>query len=98
MKKKKADKQITITGIVTAADWDEDDNIIAVTLSTSDEQEYLVSNKARGKNLLDLVQDEVAVTGTLSTDENGKQVITVKKYAVLEKEKDEWDEEWEEGS
>jgi len=82
MKRGKASQQVTITGIVTAADWGEDDNIIAVTISTADEKEYLVDGTPKGEELLEFVYKNVRVTGTIKDD--GDDIISVKSYEVLD--------------
>jgi len=84
MRRGKAGQQVTITGIVTAADWDEDDAIIAVTISTADENEYLVDETPKGGELLELVCRNVRVTGTLEDDGVGDKIISVKSYELLD--------------
>lgn len=83
MKRGKAGQQVTITGIVTAADWDEDHDIIAVTISTADEEEYLVDGTPKGEELLEFVCKNVRVTGSIE-DDDGDKIISVKSYEVLD--------------
>ncbi len=85
MKKKKASRQIAISGIVTAAAWDKDATVTAVSISTHDEQEYLISSRGKGKELLKLVQKEVELTGSVRKREDGTQVLTVRSYRVVER-------------
>jgi hypothetical protein len=84
MKRGKTSQQVTITGIVTAADWDEHDDIIAVTISTADEDEYLVDGTPKGEELLELVCKNVSVTGTVEDDGDGEKIISIKSYEVLD--------------
>ena len=84
MKQGKAGQQVIITGIVTAAQWDEDDDIVAVTISTPDEEEYLVDGTPKGEELLELIYQNVRVTGTVEDDGDGDKIISVKSYEVLD--------------
>jgi hypothetical protein len=72
----------TLTGIVIAADWSDEQEVIATALATPDEKEYRISGNRKGKELLDHLQRQVEVTGPLSMDEKGRQVITVRRYIV----------------
>jgi|YNPNPStandDraft_1061719.scaffolds.fasta_scaffold03155_5 hypothetical protein len=91
MKKKKESKLVRISGIVTAAGWDDDAAITAVSISTRDEQEYLVVNRGKGRELLGLVQKEVEVTGTVRKKEDGTRLLTIRSYRLVERDDDERD-------
>ncbi|MGA1796321.1 MAG: hypothetical protein ACMUIL_10735 [bacterium] len=86
MKSKVSKKKVTLTGIITAVDWDEDDNVIAVSISTPDEEEYIIEDTPEGAELLDLVFQNIRVTGVIEEDEYGDKIITVESYEVLEEE------------
>jgi len=68
---------ITIRGIVTPVDWDEKGNVVATAISTHTEEEYLVINDSKGKELLNLIQEAVEVSG-LVRELVGIKVSTVK--------------------
>ena len=68
---------ITIRGIVTPVDWDEKGNVVATAISTHTEEEYLVINDSKAKELLNLIQEAVEVSG-LVTELVGIKIITVK--------------------
>lgn len=72
----------TLTGIVIPADWNDDQEVIAAALATADEKEYRIDLNRKGRELLDHLQHQVEVTGSLSEDEKGRRVITVRRYAV----------------
>lgn len=78
-----AGETVTITGVVQAVDWDEEDNVIAVTIST-DDGEFYVENSGKGVELLKMVDKKVKVTGNVSTDEDGFKTITVNSFEVVE--------------
>ncbi len=72
----------TLTGILIPADWNDDQEVVAVALATPDEKEYRIDANRKGRELLDYLQHQVEVTGPLSEDEKGRRVITVRRYSV----------------
>jgi hypothetical protein len=78
----KSRNEATITGIVTASEWDDDDNIIAVAISTEDE-DYIVELNKLGAELFDFLDDYVEVTGFVNKDANDGIRIRVIDYEVL---------------
>lgn len=72
----------TLTGIVIPTDWNDHHEVVAAALATADEREYRIGANRKGKELLDLLQQPVEVTGTLEQDGNGRTVITVKRYVA----------------
>ncbi|MBN1352486.1 hypothetical protein JXJ21_24015 [candidate division KSB1 bacterium] len=83
----------TITGVVVATDWDDDDNVIAVSISVTIEAEdpseesyteyYQVANQGKGAELLKLVDEVVEATGDVEVDDDGNKTIYVKSYSVV---------------
>ena len=93
------DKQVTITGVVEAIDWDSDDNVIEVAIVVSEDtgeldedgepiiidENYYVTMDTKGKELIKYVDKKVQVTGILKIDEDeDTKTITVKNYKVIE--------------
>ena len=78
----KKSQTATLTGIVIPADWNDDQEVVAVALAMADEKEYRIGGNRKGKELLGYLQRQVEVTGPLSGDEKGGMVITVKRYIV----------------
>jgi hypothetical protein len=72
----------TLTGIVIPADWNDDQEVVAVALATPDEKEYRIGDNRKGRELLHHLQHQAEVTGPLSEDDKGRRVITVKRYIV----------------
>lgn len=89
MKESKIGKRVTIKGIVTPTDWDDDGNVRAVVVSTPSEEEYLVERSALTEELLGLIGAEVVVTGTLGLERRGIRTIAVSNYELLEDDEDE---------
>ena len=77
-KKGKADVNlITIRGIVIPVDWDEKGKVVGLSISTFNEEEYLVEPGEKGAELMRFIRQEVEISGILRRRENS-QIITVK--------------------
>lgn len=62
-------------------DWDEKGSVVAVSISTHNEDVYLIAHDYKGKGLLHSIQEEVEVSGVVREDED-KKIITVQKYIL----------------
>ena len=76
------DELITIRGIVIPVDWDEKGNALAVAILGAGEEEHYVEQDREGKKLLELMQQEVEVSGTVREMIHGHKVITVKSHGL----------------
>jgi hypothetical protein len=72
----------TLTGIVIPVDWNNDQEVIAAALATTDEKEYQIGGNRKGKELLSFLQQQLEVTGVLSKDDKDRPIITVRRYIV----------------
>jgi hypothetical protein len=68
---------IAIKGIVIPVDWDQKGNPVSVAIATHTEEEYLVSNDSKGKELFNLIREGVEITG-LVKEIAGMKIIKVK--------------------
>jgi hypothetical protein len=84
MENKDASSFTTVRGLVVPVDWDERGNVTATAISTHLEEDYLVDQNVWGEALLAYLRQRVKVSGSVLLKEDGKKVITVKKYEVLE--------------
>ncbi len=84
MENKDASSLKTVRGLVIPVDWDDKGNVTATAISTHLEEEYLVDQDAWGEALLAFLRQRVKVSGSVVLKKDGKKVITVKKYEVLE--------------
>lgn len=82
MKEKKG-AESTIAGIIIPIDWDDYDDVTRVAIQTSEEEEYLVDQTKKGKELLDFIEEEVEVTGSVREDEDGNFIIEVNEYGLI---------------
>lgn len=78
-------KQLTVVkGVILPADWDMKGNIKAVSISATDEAEYLVENHGKGSELIALINKEIEARG--KTWEDGRsRVIEVITYNIVER-------------
>jgi hypothetical protein len=74
----------TIRGLVVPVGWDEKGNVTVTAISTNFEEEYLIDQNVWGEALLAFLRQRVKVSGFIIQNSNGKKVITVKHYEVLE--------------
>ena len=73
----------TLRGLIIPVDWDERGNISSIAVSTNFEEEYLVDENPLADELLAFARLRVKVQGSVR-EEEGKKIITVEKYEVLE--------------
>jgi len=71
-----AHELITIRGLITPAAWDEEGNVIAITISTFDEEECLFDTHNMEKELMSHIRKQVDVTGAVRID-CGKKIVRV---------------------
>jgi len=79
-----AERVTTIRGLILPVEWDDRGSIVAATISTDFEEEYLIDQNVRGEELIAYLRQKVKVAGFVREDELGKKVIAVKQYEVLE--------------
>lgn len=84
MKEKKDTEMRSIIGIIVPADWDDDDNLIELAIQTIDEEEYLIKKNKKGRELLDLIEQEVEVIGTTIENGDGNIIIEISEYSLKE--------------
>ena len=79
MKKRKKIKEKTITGYVTAANWDFNGNMISICIET-DNGEYMVEDNDLSQELFELLDEEVELTGIIKKGKDGTNWIKVMDY------------------
>lgn len=81
MKKKINTSMQTLVGIVTPYAWDESDRVTEVSLSATDDEEYIIENSER---FLDLVQKSIRAVGCVKSGKKMHRAINIKKFELLE--------------
>jgi len=94
MKKKQPvkEREETIVGYVLPAEWDNEDNVISISISTEDD-DYVVELNKLGEELFDFLDEDVEVTGVIREDRDGTKRIRVTNYEVLEETEEDHDED-----
>lgn len=82
-KKGAGDELTTLTGIVIPVDWDEEGNVLAVAISSPDEQEYLIKQDAKGRELRGFIRQEMDINGVVRKAIKGRKTINVKNYKLI---------------
>lgn len=72
MKTKVTPHQTVLKGIVIPVDWDEKGNVIALAVSTHDEEEYLVQKDKNWNALFPFMRKQVEVSGPVVMKKNQK--------------------------
>jgi ABC-type transport system substrate-binding protein len=78
-----AANEVTITGTVYAAAWDDNENVTAATIVAWMGEEYAIVNNAIGQQLFKLDSKDVKATGVVGEDSEGNKTITVTKYETV---------------
>lgn len=86
MKKKRPAPQNDITGIILANQWDENGNVIGVSIYTDGEEIYIVAQNKRIKELVNLIQTKVRVKGKIKKGLDGDNLIYVKTVNTMKNE------------
>jgi len=76
------DKLTTVRGIVIPVEWDEEGIALAAAVSGSDEQEYVIEQDEKGKELLKFIRHEIEVDGVVRKAINDRKTITVRSYRL----------------
>jgi len=83
-KGKKKSNLPLICGIIIPAQWDENGNVIGVTIHTNDEKAYFVEHTKKGEELLNYVNQKVEVRGKIRERMDGSVLISVGSYLSIE--------------
>ncbi len=76
MVKKRIDINLkTVNGIIVPADWNENGNIVAVAISTNNEDTYFTEKDEKGEESLRFFREEVEINGILRKQENIQAII-----------------------
>lgn len=81
-RKKITDEPTRVRGIVIPVDWDKEGNTLAAAISGSDEQEYLIKQDPKGKELMRLMRQEIEAMGVVKKGNKGRKTIKIKDYEL----------------
>lgn len=80
-KKKTTHGHETLIGIVTPVQWNEYDQVTAVALSATDDEEYRIEN---GEKFITLIQKVIEASGQVRRDKKAVRTITIEHFNVIE--------------
>lgn len=80
-KKKTTHGHETLIGIVTPVQWNEYDQVTAVALSATDDEEYRIEN---GEKFINLIQKVIEASGEVRRDKKAVRIITIEHFNVIE--------------
>jgi hypothetical protein len=80
MKKNRSTSSDTLRGVIIPHEVDDDENVIAVSLSATDDEEYLIEN---GEKFLDLLQATIEASGVIKREKKRLKSIRIKRYRIL---------------
>jgi hypothetical protein len=70
-------KNVTLQGIVTANEWDEEGQVIGLMIRAPEEKDYIVQPTDRARSLWKEINKKVTVVGEILLDNMGNNVIKV---------------------
>lgn len=83
MKKISHKKETTITGYLEARQWDENDNVTGIKILT-EYDEYLLDMSGLGRSLLPFLDEEMEISGIVTSKKDGIKHIKVTGYHLIE--------------
>ena len=86
MKNKRPDPQNNITGIILANQWDEDGNVIGLSVYTDREEIYIIAQNKRIMELVKLIQAKVRVEGDIREGLDGNKHVYVNTVKTIDDE------------
>ncbi len=75
---------VTVRGILVPVEWDESGGVLTMAVSTDQEDEFMIDDNNKGKELCLHLRAEVEVTGVLRKSEGGR-IIRVEEYTLLKR-------------
>jgi hypothetical protein len=82
LKSKRTHNQ-TVTGILIPEKWDEKGNVVGLSIQTFDERGYIIKAYKLRKELLQFINQTVAITGKVSERLDGRQIIEASHFGVI---------------
>jgi hypothetical protein len=77
-----SENEITVKGSVYGTEWNNNGEVTAVSIVTTEGDELFVTHNTKGDELLKLVEQNVLATGAVLLDEKGKKHFTIYKCEV----------------
>ena len=85
----KKHQNVSFSGIITPAVWDENGNVLGISIHALDEKEYLIDPDQTGEELRKLLYEKMKVSGNIISVYDQRPVVKVKGYKIIEEYHDE---------
>jgi hypothetical protein len=82
--KSRGKQQRTVSGILIPEKWDDNNNVIGVSIQAFDENEYIVKSCRDDKDLFEFIKKKVKVAGNVFERSDGKFNIEVNHFEVMD--------------
>jgi len=82
-KNKKTSAPAPILGIILPSRWNEQGKPARIAIHTDDQKEYQIDFSGAGKELLNLTYKKVSVQGKLREQLNGRAILSVRQYQII---------------
>ena len=76
-------EEVYTAGVITPAMWDDDGNVLCISIHTLDEKEYLVDPDQVGRELWKFLYKKIEVLVIVKATGEAKPVISVKSYKTI---------------
>ena len=77
-------KNITVTGVLVADQWEPDGSIAGLALLTDDESKYLISPREFGDNFNLVLRKKIKVSGVLITEARERRIRVLNYSPVIQ--------------
>jgi hypothetical protein len=81
VKKKIESTEYALDGVIIPSLWDEDGQVIAVSIAANDEHDYIIEN---GDKFFKLVGRQIHAEGMVETKPRAQRTIKIKRYEIIE--------------
>jgi hypothetical protein len=75
-------QDVLVSGIVIPYQWDPAGNVTGIAISTAGEDEYLIQEDEKGRQLLRFIHEPVEIQGQIGAAEGRLKSIQVKEYRL----------------
>jgi hypothetical protein len=75
--------KVCTAGVITPAIWDDDGNVLGISIHAFDEKEYLIGPDPTGEELRKFLYEKMELTGTISMMNEQRPVIHVTGYKII---------------
>ncbi|MBU0995130.1 MAG: hypothetical protein KJ737_21760 [Proteobacteria bacterium] len=79
----KANKR-KVTGVIVPSGWTDDGRVTRIAIFTTDEKEYLIDLKNKGKELMKQINAKVELQGEVKSRIDGRSSIFISSYRLID--------------